>query len=178
MGLAGVQYHRLILIADFIYASFTATKTRVFDQLPNQPAATAQVKYAQFILDPEVGYRLLDHAKLKIDGLVGYRYWHRGITVTATTPQLGVDLLLGNEFHRSPGQSANYLSVHTKIAALFSPRRYPRPASAGARFQFFPGRRSTTRSVGSHAQRQDLVITLGDALFCSENMISERIRVS
>ena len=84
MGAVGVQYKRLVLISDLIYAPLTIEKTRVFDRLPNAPALSAEVEYTQFMFSPEFGYRLIDHNKVKIEGLAGFRYWRQGTTLTLT----------------------------------------------------------------------------------------------
>jgi hypothetical protein len=39
---------------------------------------TAKLKADEFILTPKIGYRLIDEEKIKVDALVGFRYWHFG----------------------------------------------------------------------------------------------------
>jgi hypothetical protein len=89
MNLVGVRYKRLVVLTDFYWAPFTITKTKVFNQLPDQPVLTSKLKYTQIMLSPEVGYRVVDNPKLKIDALTGYRYWYNGVSLDLTTAQRG-----------------------------------------------------------------------------------------
>jgi hypothetical protein len=98
LGVLGVKYHRLVLIADFIYGPLKASRTSTVVLLPNQPVVTSDVKYSAFILDPEVGYRVLNHENLKIDGLFGYRYFHQGITLNVATPQHNASSYSGTNY--------------------------------------------------------------------------------
>jgi hypothetical protein len=84
MGLVGAQYKRLVVISDLIWSPLTGERTKVFDRLPNAPSLSAEVKYTQVMFSPEVGYRAIDHKKVTIDGLAGFRYWHQGTTLTLT----------------------------------------------------------------------------------------------
>jgi hypothetical protein len=89
MGLIGLQYKPVVFIIDSYYAPFSVTNAKVFAQLPGQPVLTGNVNYTQVELTVEGGYRLLDHHKLKIDALTGYRYWHNGVSLNVTTAQRG-----------------------------------------------------------------------------------------
>jgi hypothetical protein len=51
-------------------------------------ATSAKVKVNQDMLTQKIGYRAIDNAKIKVDGLVGFRYFHMGSTVTLQ-PQIG-----------------------------------------------------------------------------------------
>jgi outer membrane receptor protein involved in Fe transport len=59
--------------------------------VPNLPPLTANVKFDEFILTPEVGYRALDGEKFKIDALWGARYWHLGSNLQFTPSLPGFD---------------------------------------------------------------------------------------
>ena len=85
MGAVGVRYKRLVIIEDLLYMSLAANKTRVF-QLPNDPQISAEVKYKETILTPEFGVRVIQHEKINLDVLAGFRYWHMESTLTLTPP--------------------------------------------------------------------------------------------
>jgi hypothetical protein len=85
-GVYGLKYKRFVFIGDFSYAPLSANKSHVFNSLPNQPFVNATLKYTQFVLDPEVGFRMLDGKRLKVDALIGYRFWHNGITLNVQEP--------------------------------------------------------------------------------------------
>ena len=60
-----------------------------------------------------IGYRVIDSEKLKVDGLVGFRYWHMGTTLTLQ-PQIA------NGFY----DSANWADVvaGARFQAMLSPK--------------------------------------------------------
>ena len=60
---------------------------------------------SQIILTPKVGYRIVDKEHFKVDALIGFRYWHEGLTITprpANVPYSGsanwVDGVAGGHF--------------------------------------------------------------------------------
>lgn len=50
---------------------------------------SADIKIRQFVLTPAIGYRLVDHQKIKVDATVGFRYWHLGQEVEFTPSLAG-----------------------------------------------------------------------------------------
>jgi hypothetical protein len=97
-GLFGLKYKRLVFIGDFAYAPLKVTRGKLFSGLPNQPFVSGDFKYTQFILDPEVGFRMLDGPKLKVDALIGWRFWHNGITLNVTTPNISTHSYVQNNW--------------------------------------------------------------------------------
>jgi len=97
-GLFGLKYKRLVFIGDFAYAPLKVTRGKLFSGLPNQPFISGDFKYTQFILDPEVGFRMLDGPKLKVDALIGWRFWHNGITLNVTTPNISTHSYVQNNW--------------------------------------------------------------------------------
>jgi hypothetical protein len=61
----------------------------------------------QFLLTPEVGYRIVDKSNLTVDALVGLRYWHLGEKLTfsptvfngVSTSENWVDAVGGSKIH-------------------------------------------------------------------------------
>ncbi|MGD0445880.1 MAG: hypothetical protein ABSA39_18255 [Edaphobacter sp.] len=75
-GLAGItEFRRNHLVApvDFMWVRLGEDKALPF---PNVGAQSADIKMAELILTPEIGYRLINHEKYKIDAVTGFRYWH------------------------------------------------------------------------------------------------------
>ncbi len=80
-GLAGageIRKNRFVIPIDFMWIKLEADRATSFDP---------GVSYAKFTLGetmftPGVGYRIVDHEKLKVDARVGARYWHLGQNVT------------------------------------------------------------------------------------------------
>ena len=83
MGVVGVRYKRLVILEVLLYMSLGTTKTKVF-QLPTDPTISAEVKYKETILTPEFGVRVIQHEKINVDLLAGFRYWHMETTLNLT----------------------------------------------------------------------------------------------
>jgi hypothetical protein len=75
MGLVEARYKRVLLPLDIMWIRLEDDKALPF---PNLMVNTAKLKASEFILTPKIGYRLIDEEKIKIDALVGFRYWHFG----------------------------------------------------------------------------------------------------
>jgi hypothetical protein len=112
MGTLGVQRGRFVGIGDLIWVRLAAYNSRTLP-FPGLPELSSTVKAQQFILTPEFGYRFLDHEKIKIDALMGLRYWHLGSSLQFT-PSLGLNV--------SP--SANWVDplMGTRIVFPLSPK--------------------------------------------------------
>jgi len=75
MGTADFRYKRLVLPVDMVWVRLGDDKAAP----PNELGLTsADMKVAEFILTPMIGYRAVDQEKVKIDALGGFRYWHFG----------------------------------------------------------------------------------------------------
>jgi len=75
MGTVEARKGPWVLPVDFMWLALSDDKG-----LPeNEPGVESiTLRAGQFILTPEVGYKIIDKPKLKVDGLVGVRYWHLG----------------------------------------------------------------------------------------------------
>jgi imidazolonepropionase-like amidohydrolase len=82
-GLVEARYKRLILANDVLWTPLTVSKSEgsVF---PLPPGFTATVKYTPVVLTHEVGYRLIDSARITVDGFTGVRHWHLGAALSIT----------------------------------------------------------------------------------------------
>jgi hypothetical protein len=120
MQLFQMQYKKLVVLLDFFWAPFTINNTHTLTLLPNQPNLTTQIslrsqlKYTQTMIAPEFGYRLVDHEKLKVDALTGYRYWYNGFTANITTAQTY------NHYHTSSNYADPVLG--SRIQVPLSPK--------------------------------------------------------
>jgi hypothetical protein len=72
------RYNRIVMPFDFMWMKLSDDKALPFEVGPTSVKAKLnQVMFAQ-----KIGYRVIDSEKLKVDGLVGFRYWHMGTTLT------------------------------------------------------------------------------------------------
>jgi hypothetical protein len=72
------RYNRIVMPFDFMWMKLSDDKASPFDVGPTSAKAEInQVMFAQ-----KIGYRVIDSEKLIVDGLVGFRYWHMGTTLT------------------------------------------------------------------------------------------------
>ncbi len=92
MDFVGVRYKRFVFTNDFFFISLSANRSRVFDLLPDQPEISANVKSRPLVFTQKIGFRLIDNPRIQIDGLVGYRFWHLGTTLSLTPPQFAHNL--------------------------------------------------------------------------------------
>jgi hypothetical protein len=109
MGAVEARYNRIVIPVDFMWMKLSDDRALPFEIGPT----SVKVKVNADILTPKIGYRLIDTGKLTIDGLVGFRYWHLGNTLTPL-PQNR------NGFYAS----ANWVDMlgGAKIQAALSPK--------------------------------------------------------
>ncbi|MGC2111185.1 MAG: hypothetical protein WA655_16840 [Candidatus Korobacteraceae bacterium] len=74
MGVVEARKNRFVLPVDFLWIRLQADKGIPFEQ----DLSSIQLKATETILTPKVGYRIVDHEKVKVDALIGLRYWHLG----------------------------------------------------------------------------------------------------
>jgi hypothetical protein len=84
MGAVEPRYKRIVLPLDIMWIRLGDDRA-----LPNTPKqAVANLKASEFILTQKIGYQLVDSEKIKINALVGFRYWHFHESVAFTTNTL------------------------------------------------------------------------------------------
>jgi hypothetical protein len=76
------QKKRFVIPLDIMWVKLSDDKA-----IPFLPNYAVKAKVTQTIFTPKVGYVLLDHEKLNIQGNVGIRYWHLGTTLELS-PQI------------------------------------------------------------------------------------------
>ncbi len=78
MAFVDARKNRLVLPLDFLWINLQDSKGLPFDQ----GLSSAKFGATVIILTPKAGYRIVDHEKVKVDALVGFRYWHLGQNLT------------------------------------------------------------------------------------------------
>jgi opacity protein-like surface antigen len=109
MVAAEARKGRFVVPVDYLWMKLSDDKA-----LPvNEAGVTSvKVKVTESILTPKVGYALINQEKLKVDALVGIRYWHLGEDLT----------LIPTTVNRS--ESANWVDVvaGARLQAPLSPK--------------------------------------------------------
>jgi len=78
MSVVETRYDRIVMPVDFIWMNLSDEKS-----LTAGPVTSVKADMTQIILTPKVGYRFVDHGKVKVDALLGFRYWHMGTALTS-----------------------------------------------------------------------------------------------
>jgi hypothetical protein len=75
MGTVETRKEHWVVPVDIMWVALSDDKG-----LPENEAGIESISFrsGQFILTPKVGYQIVDTPKLKVDSLVGLRYWHLG----------------------------------------------------------------------------------------------------
>jgi hypothetical protein len=111
MGEVEARKKRVLLLTDLMWMRLSDEKGIPLNDVGIQ---SVDAKVKQFILTPGVGYRIVDSDKLKIDAIVGLRYWHLGESLEFTPSLVGgvsgsqnwVDALGGARIHVPLSQKA------------------------------------------------------------------------
>ncbi len=115
MGAAEARHKRFLLAGDLIWIRISDSHAL---PLPvTQPGAvTADARLGQLIWTSKIGYRLIDHEKVKADAAVGARFWHSGQKLTFNPSLLGLsftpsqnwaDIVIGGRVLLPVGQKAS-----------------------------------------------------------------------
>jgi hypothetical protein len=86
MGVIEARRNRLLTSVDMIWIRLKDDKALPF---PNDVADSATLKMTEFLLTPNVGFRLIDGKMFKADAMAGIRYWHFGENVEFSPNNLG-----------------------------------------------------------------------------------------
>jgi hypothetical protein len=88
MGAAEARHNRFLLDGDMLWIRISDSKALPF---PALGAISADARVGQFIWTSKVGYRLINHEKIKADANVGVRYWHLGQKLSFNPSLLGIN---------------------------------------------------------------------------------------
>ncbi len=102
MGNLEARKGRLVIPIDFMWIHLTNDKGLPFDAGVN----SVKLGLTETIFTPKIGYRIVDNEKVKIDALVGFRYWYIGESLAfqpqlfngLSTSQSWVDGIAGGKF--------------------------------------------------------------------------------
>jgi hypothetical protein len=78
MGQFEVRHDRVVMPVDFLWMKLSDNKALPIDE----EAESAKAKMTETILTPKIGYRFVDKKRLKMDAVLGFRYWHLTNSVT------------------------------------------------------------------------------------------------
>jgi hypothetical protein len=110
MGTADASYKRFVLNGDMIWIRLSDSHALPF---PGLSAISADARAGQFVWTSKVGYRLIDHEKIKADANVGVRYWHLGeklsfnpsiLGLSFNTSQQWADIIVGGRIQIPLGE--------------------------------------------------------------------------
>jgi len=110
MGAVEARYNRILIPVDFMWIKLSDDKA-----LPiTDEALSVKVELRQTILTPGIGYRIVDHEKVKVDGFMGARYWHVYNSLKLQPESLGIN----------PSKTVNWADAVAggKITLLVSPK--------------------------------------------------------
>jgi len=88
MGTVEATRNRLLIPIDMMWIRLEDDKALPF---PNLSATSANLKASEFILTPQIGFRLLNGKKMTADFLTGIRYWHFGEDLSFNPSVLGLN---------------------------------------------------------------------------------------
>jgi hypothetical protein len=88
-GAAEARYNRFLLAGDMIWVRISDSKALPFRGLG---AVSANATVGQFVWTSNLGYRVIDHKKIKADASVGVRYWHLGQKLNFNPSILGLNI--------------------------------------------------------------------------------------
>jgi hypothetical protein len=113
MAAPELRYKKFLLPVDVMWIKLSDDKA-----LPIQVVAiAAKSKLQNFILGPEVGYRVIEKPGVTVDAFTGLRYWHLGASLrfepnllgnTFSTSQNWADPLLGARFQTPLGRKLRF----------------------------------------------------------------------
>jgi hypothetical protein len=85
MAVVEARKNRVVMPVDFLWIRLRDNKPLQFDE----GATSVNLRVTETVLSPKIDYRIVDHEKVKLDALVGIRYWHLGENVNFQPSGLG-----------------------------------------------------------------------------------------
>jgi len=87
MGSTVIRHDRLLIPVDFMWIKLTDKKAVPFDE----GATSVKAEFRQTVFTPGIGYRIIDHEKITVDGFMGVRYWHLYSSLNLEPSELGIN---------------------------------------------------------------------------------------
>ena len=88
MGAAEARYEHFVLNGDLLWIRLSDSRAAPF---PGLGATSADVRVGQFLWTSKLGYRVIDHERMKADASVGVRFWHLGQKLIFNPSRLGLN---------------------------------------------------------------------------------------
>jgi hypothetical protein len=85
MGQLEVRYNRVIMPVDFMWMKLSDNKGLPLNDLGVQ---SIKAEMTETMLAPKIGYRVADGKRVKVDALIGIRYWHLSTDFTLQPTQV------------------------------------------------------------------------------------------
>lgn len=113
MGAAEARRKRFLLAGDLLWIRLSDSRALPF---PGLGAVSADARVGQLVWTSKLGYRLIDHKKLKADANVGVRFWHMGQKLNFSPSPLGrslntsqnwADIVVGGRIRLPVGEKAS-----------------------------------------------------------------------
>jgi hypothetical protein len=97
MGALEVRHNRLVGSIDWLWIRLEDDRAL---PLPGfvLPPTSANIKATEFLLAPKIGYRVINEERIKIDALVGFRYWYLGENLKFNPSLLGLNFSGSQDF--------------------------------------------------------------------------------
>jgi len=114
MGVFETRYKRVIMPVDFMWMKLSDEKG-----LPiTDDVVSVKATMREIMLTPKIGYRIADGKKVKVDMLIGARYWHLNNELRAFAG--------GSQVGKSVSQSANWADAVAggRIILALSPKAF------------------------------------------------------
>lgn len=87
MGTAEARYKRFLLDGDLLWIRVSDSHALPF---PGLGAVSADARLGELVWTSKVGYRVIDHKKVKADANLGVRFWHLGQKLNFNPSLLGL----------------------------------------------------------------------------------------
>jgi hypothetical protein len=113
MGAAEARRKRFLLAGDLVWIRLSDNRALPI-AVPSSTSADARL--GQLVWTSKIGYRLIDHEKVKADAALGVRFWHSGQKLSFNPSLLGLsftpsqnwaDIVLGGRVLLPAGQKAS-----------------------------------------------------------------------
>jgi hypothetical protein len=80
-----VRHDRIVMPVDFIWMKLSKDKVPAIQPFDTE-TTIFKAKMTETIVTPKIGYRVVDGKRVKIDALLGFRYWHLSSSLSVQPP--------------------------------------------------------------------------------------------
>jgi hypothetical protein len=114
MGAAEARRNRFLLAGDLLWIRISDSRSLALP--PQLGAVSADARLGQLVWTSKIGYRLIDHKRVKADAALGARFWHLGQKLSFNPSRLGLsfkpsqnwaDIVIGGRVQFPVGQKTS-----------------------------------------------------------------------